>query len=83
MPKGMRSIPLVPLLEEGELSLVLTWGYSPRDLDIHVEFIASPNILCKCDFSQHSCGGVRYMEDTIAGGDHGSDVIKFDWIGDF
>jgi hypothetical protein len=42
----MRAIPLVPDLKEGELALVLNWGYSPRDLDIHVEFIASPTILC-------------------------------------
>ena len=62
--KSMRSIPLVPELQEGELALVLTWGYSPRDLDIHVEFVGSPTILCKCDYSMHQCGGVRYMTDT-------------------
>jgi hypothetical protein len=79
----MRSTPLVPVLGEGELAMVLTWGYSPRDLDIHVEFVASPTILCKCDFSMKSCGGVRYMSDTVSGGDRGSDVIKFDYIGDY
>ena len=42
----MRSIPLVPELSEGELALVLTWDHSPKDLDIHVEFIASPTIYC-------------------------------------
>ena len=47
----MRQIPLVPELEDGELTLVLTWGYSPRDLDLHVEFVASPTILCKSDFA--------------------------------
>ena len=81
--KQMRSVPLVPELGAGELALVLTWGYSPRDLDIHVEFVASPTILCKCDFSMHQCGGVKYMTDTTAGGDRGADVIKFDYIGDF
>jgi len=79
----MRSIPLVEELKADELALVLTWGDSPRDLDIHVEFIASPSILCKCDFSMRACGGVRYMTDTLSGGDRGADVIKFDWIGDF
>ena len=79
----MRTTPLVPVLNEGELALVLTWGYSPRDLDIHVEFIASPTILCKCDFSMKHCGGVKYMADTVQGGDRGSDVIKFDYIGDY
>ena len=49
----MRALPLVEELKEGELAMTLTWGYSPRDLDIHVEFIASPTILCKCDFSMH------------------------------
>lgn len=62
--KVMRSIPLVPELQEGELALVLTWGYSPKDLDIHVEFVGAPTILCKCDYSMHQCGGVRYMTDT-------------------
>lgn len=81
--KLMRSIPLVENLHEDELAFVLTWGSSPRDLDLHVEFIASPTILCKCDFSMHECGGVRYMTDTVGGGDRGADVIKFDWIGDF
>lgn len=51
--KTMRSIPLVPELNEGELALVLTWGYSPRDLDLHVEFVGSPTILCKADYSVH------------------------------
>jgi len=54
----MRSIPLVPDLLDGELALVLTWGYTPKDMDIHVEFIASPTIACKCDFSMRQCGGV-------------------------
>lgn len=63
--------------------MVLTWGYSPRDLDIHVEFIAAPTILCRCDFSMRQCGGVRYMEDTVKNGDRAGDVVKFDWIGDF
>jgi hypothetical protein len=77
-------MPLVPVLNDGELALVLSWnGASPRDLDIHIEFVASPTIFCKCDFSMKSCGGVRYMADTIQGGDRGADVIKFDYIGDF
>lgn len=74
---------MVQNLDAGELALVLTWGYSPKDLDIHVEFVASPTILCKCDYSMHQCGGVRYMADTSLGGDKGADVIKFDYIGDF
>ena len=49
----MRAIPIVPTLLPGELALVLTWGYSPRDLDIHVEFIGGPTILCKADYSVH------------------------------
>lgn len=52
-PRIMRSLPMVPDLEEGELALVLQWGYSPRDLDIHVEFVASPTIECKVDFANH------------------------------
>lgn len=79
----MRSLPLVPNLKNGELALTLTWGYSPTDLDIHVEFIVSPTVLCKCDFSMHYCGGVKYMADTFEGGDRGADVLKFEWIGDF
>lgn len=45
-------LPMIPQLKEGELSLVLTWGNSdaPKDLDIHVEFIADRDILCKVDF---------------------------------
>jgi hypothetical protein len=31
----------------------------------------------------HYCGGVKYMADTVEGGDRGADVIKFEWIGDF
>lgn len=81
--KHMRSIPLVPELSEGELALVLTWGYAPKDLDLHVEFVGSPTILCKADYSTHACGGVRYMSDAIEGGDHGADVIKFDYVGDY
>jgi hypothetical protein len=81
--KKIRALPIVPQLKEGELALVLTWGYSPKDLDIHVEFVASPTILCKCDFSMHQCGGVKYMSDTTAGGDRGADVIKFDYTGDY
>jgi hypothetical protein len=79
----MRALPLIEELNEGELALTLTWGYSPRDLDIHVEFIASPTILCKCDFSMHQCGGVKYKSDTMHGGERGADVIKFDYIGNF
>ena len=82
-PKQMRGLPVVPVLEDGELALVLTWGYSPRDLDIHVEFVTSPTVLCKCDYSMHRCGGVKYMTDTVQGGDRGADVIKFDYVGDF
>jgi hypothetical protein len=78
---------MIPILNDGELALVLTWNGGStsqiRDLDIHVEFVASPTIFCKCDFSMKSCGGVRYMADTVAGGDRGADVIKFDYIGDF
>ena len=56
----LRANPMVPSLEDGQLALVLTWGeMSPKDLDIHVEFIAHQDILCKCDFSMRSCGGVR------------------------
>ena len=79
----MRSIPLVPELEDGELALVLTWGYSPRDLDLHVEFVASQTLLCKTDFTMKSCGGVKYMQDSVEGGHKGADVIKFEKIGDF
>lgn len=56
---------------------------SPKDLDIHVEFIASSEIVCNVDFSMRSCGGVRYMSDTIQGGDHGADSIKFEKVGDY
>ena len=56
----LRANPMVPSLEDGQLALVLTWGeMSPKDLDIHVEFIAHQDILCKCDFSMRSCGGVH------------------------
>ena len=48
----------------------------PRDLDIHVEFLASQIIKCKCDFSMKRCGGVRFMIDTIGGVEKGADVIK-------
>ena len=81
--KNMKPIAMVPWLYAGELTLMLNWGSSPADLDLHVEFIVSPTIMCKCDFSMHSCGGVRYITDTIEGGERGADVIKFDWIGDF
>jgi hypothetical protein len=74
---------MVKELSAGQLSLVLTWGNSPHDLDIHVEFVASPTILCKCDYSMHSCGGVHLLSDTTATGDRGADVIQFDYIGDF
>lgn len=75
---------MVPELNEGQLALVLTWGqHSPKDLDIHVEFPASKDILCRCDFLMRGCGGVRYMEDTIQGGDKGADVVKFEQIGDY
>lgn len=63
---------------------MLTWGQNaPRDLDIHVEFIAAPDILCKVDYSMRGCGGVRYMSDTIQGGDHGADAVKFESVGDY
>jgi hypothetical protein len=70
-------------LEASQLGLILTWDYSPKDLDIHVEFAASPTILCRCDFSMHECGGVRLVSDTTGGGNEGSDSIIFDYIGDF
>jgi len=79
----MRPIPMVKQLADGELTLVLTWGDSPSDLDLHVEFVASPTISCKCDFSMRQCGGVRLLSDNVGGGDKGSDVIQFDYIGDF
>jgi hypothetical protein len=63
--KSMRAMPLVPELVEGELALVLTWGYSPRDLDIHVEFASSSTVYCQCDFSVHQCGGVKYQTDSV------------------
>ena len=82
--KPMRAFPLVPNLDEGQIALVLTWGQATlRDLDIHVEFIASPNILCKCDLLMRSCGGVSYMTDQTSGGERGADVIKFDQVGDY
>lgn len=81
--KHMRSIPIVPILEPGELALVLTWGYSPKDLDLHVEFVGGPTVLCKADYSMHHCGGVHYMTDSLEGGDRGADVIKFDYVGNY
>ena len=42
---------MVPNLKPGELQLILTWGNQPKDLDLHVEFVASPSILCKVDFA--------------------------------
>jgi hypothetical protein len=50
---------------------------------MHVEFVASRDIYCKVDFSMRACGGVRYMSDTIQGGDHGADAIKFERVGDY
>lgn len=79
----MRPLPLVKELDAGMLSLVLTWNNNPHDLDIHVEFVAAPTILCKCDYSMHSCGGVRLVSDTVAGGDRGADVVQFDYVGDY
>lgn len=80
----LRSFPMVPYLEEGQLGLVLTWGnFAPRDLDIHVEFIAAQDILCEVDYSMRACGGVRYMSDTIQGGNRGADAVKFEKVGDY
>lgn len=50
---------------------------------MHVEFIASPEILCKVDFSMRACAGVRYMTDTYQGGDRGADAVRFDKIGNY
>lgn len=75
---------MVPNLELGQLALVLTWGsISLKDLDIHVQFIADEHILCKCDFSMRSCGGVRQMSDTVQGGDRGADAVVFETIKDY
>jgi hypothetical protein len=66
------------------LALVLSWEkQSIRDLDIHVEFIASPNIKCKSDFSERNCGGVRQIIDVTNGAEKGADVVKFEKVGNF
>lgn len=81
--KIVDSIPLIPLLEDGELALTLTWGDQPVDMDIHVEFLAGKTLLCRCDFTMQECGGVEYLTDTTDTGYKGADIIKFNWIGDF
>lgn len=79
----MRPIPMIPTLKDGELAMTLSWGYSPHDLDLHVEFAGGRTILCKSDFAMKICGGVHSMNDEVQGGNKGADVIKFDWVGDF
>lgn len=59
----MRPIPMIPNLADGELAITLTWGYSPHDLDMHVEFAADRTIFCKTDFALKECGGVRAVID--------------------
>ena len=43
--QGIKPFPILPKLEEGQLALLLTWSSSKiKDIDIHVDFIASPTI---------------------------------------
>jgi hypothetical protein len=79
----IRPIPMVKQLDPSQLEIILTWSHSPKDLDLHVEFIASPTILCKSDYTMKHCGGVELLTDSQNSGEKGADVIKFNYIGDF
>lgn len=78
--QGIKPFPILPKLEEGQLALLLTWSsYKIKDLDLNVEFIGSPTISCKVDFTSRSCGGVKQISDASSSGESaGSDVILFE-----
>ena len=57
-------VPMIPVLDEHQLALSLTWGNRFYDLDLVVEFVASSDLTCRVNFSNRECGGVRLVVDN-------------------
>ena len=64
MYQSIESIPMIPILEEDQLALSLTWTNTQFDLDLSVEFDLGPDIKCRVNHAYRECGGVRLIMDN-------------------
>ena len=75
------SVPMVPILDEGQLALSLTWGNQWFDMDIVVEFDVSPEVKCRVNFANRECGSVRMVLDNSMDQKRSTaDVVFFDQV---
>jgi len=58
------AVPMIPVLDEHQLAMSLTYGNTQYDLDLSVEFVASPDMTCRVNFANRECGGVRLIVDN-------------------
>lgn len=81
--KEIRPIPLVKYLESSQMEIILSWATQPKDLDIHLSFVASKEVLCNVDYSMKHCAGAELLTDSQNSGEKGADVVKIDSIGPY
>ena len=72
---------MIPILEDDQLALSLSWGNSQYDLDLAVEFQVSPDIKCRVNHAYRECGGVRLIEDnSMVAARSSADIVTFDVV---
>jgi len=84
-PTAFFTISLTPELEpEQDFRLVMNWGHSPSDLDLHVlQFSNSnPNKSCETFYGNKHCDGLSLDVDNTSGGDNGAETITWTEPGD-
>ena len=81
--KPLDTIPLTPLVDEGQIRFVLSWPDAPADLDIHSIFKISRTAKCEVFFSKKECAGVDLDVDNLKGGKNGVETITIREIGKY
>jgi hypothetical protein len=79
----LKTIPMTPLVEQGQIRLVLSWPDSPADLDIHSIFLVSARNKCEVFFGKKECLGVDLDVDNLKGGKNGVETITIRELGKY
>ena len=63
------------------MALSLAWGNNQYDLDLAVEFEASPDIKCRVNYAYRECGGVRLnVDNSMVAARSSADIVTFDVV---
>ena len=85
-PEVSLTLSLTPVLEpDQDYRLVMNWGHSPRDLDLHVVQFSNtnPNYSCETFYgNSDGCDGLYLDVDNTHGGDSGAETITWTEPGD-